>query len=167
MRLPLPTRRSTIRLAQALARELRAGDLVVLTGGLGAGKTFLVRALLRALGVPEEIAVPSPTFTLMNEYGADTGARVPVIHADLYRLLGATELDDELSELGLRARRADGFAVLVEWGQDAFEPLGADGLSVAIAPPEAEHARSATLEGRGPRGQALERALQELLSART
>ena len=57
--LSLPTRRATIRLAQSIARALAPGDLVVLTGGLGAGKTFLVRACLRALGVPDAVAVPS------------------------------------------------------------------------------------------------------------
>lgn len=163
--LPLPTRRATIRLGQAIARALRPGDLVVLTGGLGAGKTFLVRATLRALGVPDEIAVPSPTFTLMNEYGPDAGARLPVVHADLYRLLGAGDLDDELDELGIRARRGEGYAVLVEWGGDAFDALGGDGVHLDLSPPTAEAPRSARIEGHGPRGVALAQALLDQAGA--
>jgi tRNA threonylcarbamoyl adenosine modification protein YjeE len=155
----LPTRRATIRLGQALARALSPGDLVVLTGGLGAGKTFLVRACLRALGVPAEIAVPSPTFTLMNEYAPDTGARVPVVHADLYRLLGAGELDDELGALGIRARRGEGWAAIVEWGDDAFDALGADGVRIELSPPSPHAPRRACVFGVGPRGEALSRAL--------
>lgn len=153
--IPLPTRRATIRLAQKLARELQPGDLVVLTGGLGAGKTFFVRALLRALGVPEEIAVPSPTFTLMNEYGRDTRARVPIVHADLYRLLGG-DLDEELSELGLRARRGEGWALIVEWGEDAYRALGGDGVRLSIE----THPRVAKVVGEGPRGLSLASALR-------
>ncbi len=152
----LPTRRATVRLAHTLARELQPGDLIVLTGGLGAGKTFLVRALLRALGVPAEIAVPSPTFTLMNEYGRDTGARVPIVHADLYRLLGG-DLDEELSELGLRARRGEGWALIVEWGEDAYRALGGDGVRLSID----THPRVAKVVGEGPRGLALASALSD------
>jgi len=169
VRFALPTRRATIRLGQALARTIAPGDLVVLSGGLGAGKTFLVRAMLRALGVPEEIAVPSPTFTLMNEYSTETGARAPVVHADLYRLLGAGAnigLDEELSELGLRARRGEGWAVIVEWGDDAFDALGGDGVRIAIEPPTEgppAQERIATIRGQGRRGIALAEALESAL----
>ena len=163
--LSLPTRRSTIRLAQAIARHLAAGDLVVLDGALGAGKTFLVRAALRAIGVPEEVAVPSPSFTLMNEYASSLGARVPVVHADLYRLLGAPGADEEIAELGLRPRRADGWALLVEWGGDHFGALGGDGVRLRIdtnvssasstqVPSSPQKARVAHVEGIGPRGTA-------------
>jgi tRNA threonylcarbamoyladenosine biosynthesis protein TsaE len=151
----LPTRRATIGLARKLAHEIAPGDLIVLTGGLGAGKTFLVRALLRALGVPDEIPVPSPTFTLMNEYGRDTHARVPIVHADLYRLLGG-DLDEELSELGLRARRGEGWALIVEWGEDAFLPLGGDGVRMTIE----TNPRVVKLVGEGPRGLSLASALR-------
>ncbi len=79
---PLPTRKATKRLGQALARALAPGDVVVLSGALGAGKTFLVRALCRALGLDESVRVVSPTFTLIRELPT-----VPAIaHADLYRL---------------------------------------------------------------------------------
>jgi tRNA threonylcarbamoyladenosine biosynthesis protein TsaE len=153
MRIPLQTRRATIRLAKALGEALAPGDLVILEGNLGAGKTFLVRAMLRALGVAEEIAVPSPTFTLMNEYEA----RIPVIHADLYRLLGSEELDLEVAELGLRSRRGEGAALVVEWGTEAFDTLGGDGLRISIERTISEdgEARVATITGDGPRGKAL------------
>ena len=62
----LPTRRATTRLAQGLAPHLGAGDLLVLSGELGTGKPFFVRALCRALGLPERVAVTSPTFSLIS-----------------------------------------------------------------------------------------------------
>lgn len=138
MKRELATRRATIRLARALATALKPGDLVILEGGLGAGKTFLVRAMLRALGVAEEIAVPSPTFTLMNEYEATIPQRFPVIHADLYRLLGSEDLELEVAELGLRSRRGEGAALIVEWGTEAAATLGGDALRISIERREAE-----------------------------
>lgn len=146
----LPNRRATIALGRRLGLALAPSDLVVLSGGLGAGKTFLARALLRAVGVPEEIAVPSPTFTLENEYGPAEGARLTVIHADLYRVLGG-DLEAELAGLGLRDRRAAGAALVVEWGERAFGPLGADGLVVHLE----LDPRRATCTAHGPRGAAL------------
>ena len=122
--LSLPTRRATVRLARALAAVLDPGDLVVLTGDLGAGKTFLARALLRAVGVPASVPVTSPTFALVHEYEA----RLPVIHADLYRI-GSGE---ELVELGLRERRAAA-ALLVEWGAPYIADLGGDALELDFA----------------------------------
>ncbi|GAC1360743.1 MAG: hypothetical protein NVSMB47_13230 [Polyangiales bacterium] len=166
MELPLATRRATIRLGRALASALAPGDLIVLDGGLGAGKTFLVRAMLRALGVPDEVAVPSPTFTLMNEYGVDLGARVPVVHADLYRLLGPAGAapgasDDSIAELGLRERRGEGWAVVVEWGGAHLDALGGDALHVQMHAPGKDSLRRAQLSITGPRGEALARAVAE------
>ncbi len=140
-----------MKLARAIASSIERGDLIVLTGGLGAGKTFLVRALLRALGVPEEIPVPSPTFTLMNEYDGATRARVPILHADLYRLLDAEDLEHEVAGLGLRPRRAEGAALIVEWGDAAYEMLGGDGVRVSIQ----TDPRVAEVTGDGPRGRVL------------
>ncbi len=163
----LPTRRATIRLGRAHGEAIAPGDLVILEGGLGAGKTFMVRAAVRALGVPEEVPVASPTFTLVTEYGPDVRARVPLVHADLYRLLGGADLDGEIAELGLRARRGEGWALVVEWGGDAFEALGGDGVRIEIAlrsprddgAGEARPTRVARIHGAGPRGEALARAL--------
>jgi tRNA threonylcarbamoyladenosine biosynthesis protein TsaE len=147
----LRTRRDSRRLGVALARILVPGDLAILMGGLGAGKTFLVRSIARALGVVEPI--PSPTFTLVNEYASAAG---PLVHADLYRLLGDPDaLRTEVERLGLRERRGDGGIVLVEWGQDAVTALGGDPaivvtLAMGSRNPgggEAEATRVATIGG--------------------
>jgi len=121
----LPTRRSTQKLAQSLAPSLAASDLVVLTGPLGSGKTFFVRALCRALGLPSTLRVTSPTFTLVQEY--ETAP--PLAHADLYRLTGP----EQLRELGLDAQRDDGRILLVEWGAPYVEQLGGDALLMTFA----------------------------------
>lgn len=90
-----------------IAARLRAGDVVALQGGLGAGKTTLARAILAALGHAGE--VPSPTFTIIETYAAPP-LRVAVVHADFYRL------DDpsELAEIGLDDYR-EGAVLLAEW----------------------------------------------------
>jgi len=78
----LPNRRATRRLARRIGAALAPGDALILSGPLGAGKTFLVRALCRALGLPEREPVQSPTFTLLREWPT----RPRIAHADLYRL---------------------------------------------------------------------------------
>ena len=100
---------ATRRAGALLAAALRPGDVVTLSGPLGAGKTTLARGLLRALG--EEGEVPSPSFALVQPYDALT---LPVWHADLYRI----EHGDELDELGLDEILATG-ALLVEWPERA------------------------------------------------
>lgn len=142
---PLATRRDTRLLGKALAAQLSPGDLLVLEGDLGAGKTFLVRAIARALGVPAQTPVTSPTFTLVNEYAA----RVPLVHSDLYRL----GEPDELVELGLLDRIGRDAVVLVEWGDRFARALGDEGLWLFLA--YTASGRSARLEARGARGHAL------------
>lgn len=136
----LPTRRATKLLAWQLASALRPGDLVVLSGPLGAGKTFLVRAVLRRLGVPGSVPVTSPTFTLLHEYAAE----MAVVHADLYRLRSPAEV----RELGLDVMRDEGRALLVEWGDPFIESLGGDALMVTLS----VGPRRAELRAPGPRG---------------
>lgn len=119
--LQLADEAATARLGAALARRLRAGDLVGLSGALGAGKTALARALLRALGVTED--VPSPTFTLVQTY--DT-PHLPLAHYDLYRVESAREL----AELGLDDALDHG-AVLAEWPDKGGL---APGLTVTLVP---------------------------------
>lgn len=154
--LSLRTRADTRRLGAVLAPELRAGDLVVLEGGLGAGKTFLVQALARGLGVPASMPVTSPTFALVHELAG----RVPIIHADLYRLpLGAP-----LDELGIVSRIGGDAIVFVEWGERFADELGRDGLWISLAL-TAGRSRTCTLSAHGERGRACLRAVLPRLSA--
>jgi tRNA threonylcarbamoyl adenosine modification protein YjeE len=131
----LPDLDTTARLGTAIAAGLRAGNVVALWGDLGAGKTTLARAILRALGVTED--VPSPTFTIVQSY--DT-ARFAVAHYDLYRLKSAREM----RELGFDEALEDGVA-LVEWPERAPEALPPDALHVRLAP--ALTGRTARLTG--------------------
>jgi tRNA threonylcarbamoyladenosine biosynthesis protein TsaE len=116
----LKTRRDTQKLGRAIGAKLRGGELVILSGDLGAGKTFLTRAIARELGVPESVRITSPTFNLVQEYDTPKGT---LLHADLHRLLGK-DLRREIERLGLRERRAEGCILVVEWGEGAEEWLG-------------------------------------------
>ena len=133
---PLPDLAATEALGARIAAGVEPGDTVALEGDLGAGKTTLARAILRALGVTG--AVPSPTFTLVQHY--DT-ARLPVSHYDLYRIEQAEELD----ELGLEEALANG-AVLIEWAERAGDRLPPDALHVRLAQ-DIQQQRVATLSG--------------------
>jgi tRNA threonylcarbamoyladenosine biosynthesis protein TsaE len=128
----LRTQRETTQLGVAIAGVLAPGDLVVLAGDLGAGKTFLAGAIGHALGVAEEVPITSPTFTLVQEYTTPRGV---LLHADLYRLRGEDRPKTvrEVVRLGLAERRAEGAIVLVEWG-DGFEHElgGAAALSIRL-----------------------------------
>jgi tRNA threonylcarbamoyladenosine biosynthesis protein TsaE len=111
-------------LAREFAGLLRVGDLLVLDGDLGTGKTFFTRALCRCLGVPREVAVTSPTFSLVNELDG----QLPIMHVDLYRLSDAGEIVD----LGLRDARA-AHLLVVEWGAPWIEELGGDAFVLSFA----------------------------------
>ena len=112
----LPTAADTEALGERLADGLGAGDLVVLTGPLGAGKTVLVRGLARGLGVTG--AVTSPTFVIAREHRPGRDGGVPLVHVDAYRLGGPAELDD----LDLDTDLAQA-VVAVEWGEGVAERL--------------------------------------------
>ena len=86
----------TVRLGRSLAAELQAGDVVLLEGVLGAGKTALARGIAAGLGVPEE-EVRSPTFTLVNPYQG----RLPVYHVDLYRIADSVDFLKSLDDASL------------------------------------------------------------------
>jgi N-acetylmuramate 1-kinase len=115
---------ATAALGRVLAEELRPGDLVTLSGGLGVGKTTLARAVVRALAGDTRLDVPSPTFTLMQIY--DTPF-CPVVHADLYRIGGP----GELRELGFD-EAAENAVVLVEWPERAGSAFDRDRLDVTL-----------------------------------
>ncbi len=111
-------------LTAEIASLARPGDLVTLSGGLGAGKTALARALIRLLAGDQELEVPSPAFTLMQSYD---GLSFPILHADFYRL----QRPPDLAELGFE-EASDGALVLVEWPERAEGFLCADRLDIAF-----------------------------------
>ncbi|WP_421996889.1 tRNA (adenosine(37)-N6)-threonylcarbamoyltransferase complex ATPase subunit type 1 TsaE [Reyranella sp.] len=121
----LPDEAATERLGASLARRLRPRDVVALRGGLGAGKTTLVRAILRAAAGDPALIVPSPTFTLVEVYDTRRGV---FWHFDLYRL----ETPEQAYELGWEEARADGIA-LVEWADRLGPLLPDERLDIALA----------------------------------
>lgn len=143
--LPLADAAATTALGAALAPLLRPGDAVLLSGGLGAGKSTLARGLVRALTRPDE-DVPSPSFTLVQTYDCEP----PVAHFDLYRLASP----DEVDELGLD-EALDVGAALVEWPDRLGGRLPPDRLAIDLA--EAGEGRVARLTPHGSwRGRSLE-----------
>jgi len=141
----LRSRRDTVRLGRAIGRALGPSDLVLLCGGLGAGKTFLARSIVRARG-ETTARIGSPTFSLVHEYETERGR---LLHADLYRLRDtAVPLEDEVRRLGLREEREAGAVLLVEWGEDAGDLLGGDvALTVRLGPGPLSTQREVELEG--------------------
>lgn len=140
----LDSEAATRALAARLAPHLRAGDVIALSGPLGAGKSVFARAVIHALAArggetPED--VPSPTFTLVQTYPA--GA-LTVYHFDLFRLDDA----DEAWELGIEDAFAEGVS-LIEWPERLGALLPAERLDVALLPGERADQRLATLTGRG------------------
>jgi tRNA threonylcarbamoyladenosine biosynthesis protein TsaE len=121
--MPLPNEDATEALGATLAARLKPGDVVGLKGDLGAGKTTLARAIIRAAAADPDLIVPSPTFTLVEVYDTPGGA---YWHFDLYRL------DDpqQVYELGWEEARAEGI-VLLEW-PDRLGPLLPQHLSVTL-----------------------------------
>jgi tRNA threonylcarbamoyladenosine biosynthesis protein TsaE len=108
----------TGRVGAALAAGLRAGDVILLTGPLGAGKTCFVAGLARGFGCTGRVR--SPSFTLINEYDGP----IPLFHLDLYRLEGR-----EADDLGLEERLERG-VLAVEWGERLPAHLGAEALTL-------------------------------------
>ncbi|MBK1662134.1 tRNA (adenosine(37)-N6)-threonylcarbamoyltransferase complex ATPase subunit type 1 TsaE [Paracraurococcus ruber] len=137
--LPLADLAATGRLAGRLAPLLRPGDAVLLEGPLGAGKSALARALLRALAGDPALEVPSPSFTLVQSYDLPGGAEAH--HYDLYRLEGP----GDLRELGWEEARRG--IVLVEWPERLGAERPADALLVRMAYGPGEEDRVATLSG--------------------
>lgn len=137
----LPQERDTVAFGESLGSRLRAGDLVLLSGPLGAGKTVLTRGIAAGLGVSGRVS--SPTFVLARTHPA--GERgVPLVHVDAYRLGGdLAQLDDLDLDTDLEAS-----AVVVEWGEGSAERLSSDYLVVRLERRD-DDVRVATLEPHG------------------
>lgn len=132
-------------IARKMAKRAQAGDVILLTGDLGAGKTHFTQGFAAGLGEPE---VPtSPTFNLVNEY---LGGRLPLYHFDLYRLDDPEQLED-IDYFGIV--EGDGVS-LVEWG-DKFEEAAPDDCLVLNFAVTEDGTRVITAVPQGPRGQAL------------
>ncbi|MFV0309506.1 MAG: tRNA (adenosine(37)-N6)-threonylcarbamoyltransferase complex ATPase subunit type 1 TsaE [Desertimonas sp.] len=134
-----PTLQATVALAGALAGLSRPGDMILLAGEMGAGKTAFAQGFGRALGVREPIT--SPTFTLVHRYDTDGAA---LHHADLYRL----DHTAEVADLALAELAEDGGIVLVEWG-DVVESSFGDHLLVRLEPDGDVGARLITIAPHG------------------
>jgi tRNA threonylcarbamoyladenosine biosynthesis protein TsaE len=144
--LDVPTPDAMGRLGALVAGQLRAGDLVLLNGELGAGKTTLTRGLGAELGVRG--TVTSPTFVLARTHPRPAGA--PLVHVDAYRLSSAVELDDLDIDYA-------GSIVVVEWGAGLLDGLTEDWLELDIVRPT----------GADPVPEALEEADNDLVEPRT
>jgi tRNA threonylcarbamoyladenosine biosynthesis protein TsaE len=120
--LTIPTSDDMRRFGERLADSVRAGDLLVLTGDLGAGKTTFVQGLAAGLGAPGPVL--SPTFVISRVY---RGGRLPVIHVDAYRLGSVVEVDD----LDLDASLEESVTV-VEWGEGLVESLSTDRVELRL-----------------------------------
>jgi len=116
---------TTHAIAGVIAGLVRPRDIIVLAGDMGAGKTAFTVGFTRALGVSEDDQVSSPTFTLVHSYNS---GRIPVLHADLYRLNSMAEVAD----LGLREQVDLGAVALVEWGDVAADVIG-DSLTIELS----------------------------------
>lgn len=124
--LDVPTPDAMERVGEALAAQLSVGDIVMLEGGLGTGKTTLTRGLLRGLGYQGH--APSPTFAILQGYEPPE-VRLPIGHVDLYRIEDAGELE----ELGLDDWLANG-ALVVEWPDRLGALYANSALSISLSP---------------------------------
>ena len=126
-------------LGERLATTLRAGDLLILTGPLGAGKTTLVKGIGSGLGVRGPVT--SPTFVIARVH---PGPVVPLVHADAYRLGSVLEVDD----LDLDTANS---VTVVEWGEGLAEGLADDRLEISISPDPESQRRTVRIRGIGAR----------------
>jgi tRNA threonylcarbamoyladenosine biosynthesis protein TsaE len=132
--------------ASAVARTLLPGDVLLLDGDLGAGKTTFTQGLARAMGVAE--TVTSPTFSLMRSYPTAFG--VELLHVDVYRL----DTLADIVALGLPEILEDGAVAVIEWGEKAAAALGPEHLGVRLALTDADGERRLALTPSGSRWQA-------------
>jgi tRNA threonylcarbamoyladenosine biosynthesis protein TsaE len=123
----LDTVDATLRLGVCIGKQLRAGDLVILGGSLGAGKTTLTKGIATGMGVSGRVT--SPTFVIARVHRPDAGSgrAIPLVHVDAYRLAGALELDDLDLDTDL-----DAAAVVIEWGEGVAERLSSERLTIEL-----------------------------------
>ncbi len=146
LELDLDSEAETLSLARSLAAVLEGGDVIGLEGGLGAGKTTFTRAAIYGLGVSEQTAVTSPTFALLHRYQG----RLPIAHADFYRLGDEVELE----ELGVDELLEEGAVLFVEWGRKFPAMAGRIAVWVELEI-VSDRARRARLYPHGGRGDAI------------
>jgi len=141
--LVLANETATARFMADLALLIRPGDVITLSGDLGAGKTAAARAMIRYLASDDALEVPSPTFTLVQGYEL---AAFPLVHADLYRVNDPRELE----EIGL-SPLPDGAVALIEWPDRAPGVIPADRLDITLShhPALGSTARAAEITGYG------------------
>jgi tRNA threonylcarbamoyladenosine biosynthesis protein TsaE len=139
----LPTVDDTVALGEQLGRQLRAGDVVVLSGPLGAGKTALTKGI--AVGMDVEGPVTSPTYVLARVHRARRPGHPELVHVDVYRLLEHTGSDllAELDSLDLDTDLDDA-VVVVEWGEGLAERLSENHLDITLARSADSEVRTAT-----------------------
>ena len=154
----------TMAVGEAVGRAVRVGDVVSLSGDLGAGKTQFVRGIAAGMGVaPDEVS--SPTFVIMHEYEPDDAGRPVLVHIDAYRLKDPDELAG-IGWSGYGEEVREGAVVAVEWGELIRDALGPDLLEVTLRHHDA--GRLITLSPRGgwrPRIKLLQEALDSVMNA--
>jgi tRNA threonylcarbamoyladenosine biosynthesis protein TsaE len=142
VRIELPTAADTRALGNRLAGVLRGGDLIVLDGPLGAGKTVLVQGIGAGLGV--QGTVVSPTFVIARVHRPAPGRAVPLVHVDAYRLGSLAEVDDLDLDVAISAA-----VTVVEWGTGKVEQLADAHLLIRLARADSDETRTATLVPHG------------------
>ena len=130
-------------LGARLAARLEVGDIVVLKGNLGAGKTALTQGIGKYWGITD---ITSPTFVISRTHKG----KIPLIHVDAYRLLGSTKQDFEIDDLDLDTAR-EGAITVIEWGENVASRLQEDYLLVTIEFGEGEDDRIVEFTGHGKR----------------
>jgi len=142
----------TFCIGRIIGEALTAGDIVALTGELGAGKTCLTQGIARGLGVPEAYQITSPTFTLVNEYPG----RLGLVHLDVYRLSGSQDLQD----LGYEEFFFGKGVTVIEWAERIGDVIPEKSLSVTMGYLD-QNRRGILMAGRRDQIAAISKALKE------